>query len=32
MHIKGLVEQFAKDHGLKYTYHEVHEGLGELRR
>jgi predicted O-methyltransferase YrrM len=32
MHIKGLVEQFAAEKGLKYTYHEVHEGLGELRR
>jgi hypothetical protein len=31
-HIEGLVEQFAKDNGLKYTYHQVHEGLGELRR
>jgi hypothetical protein len=31
-HIEGLVEQFAKDKGLKYTYHQVHEGLGELRR
>jgi predicted O-methyltransferase YrrM len=32
MHIKGLVEQFAKDNGLQYKYHQVHEGLGELRR
>jgi predicted O-methyltransferase YrrM len=32
MHIHGLVEQFARDKGLKFTYHEVHEGLGELRR
>jgi predicted O-methyltransferase YrrM len=32
MHIKGLVEQFAAENGLKHTYHEVHEGLGELRR
>ena len=31
-HIEGLVEQFARDHDLKYTYHQVHEGLGELRR
>lgn len=32
MHIKGLTEQFADENGLKLTYHEVHEGLGELRR
>jgi hypothetical protein len=32
MHIKGLVEQFAAENGLQYKYHQVHEGLGELRR
>jgi predicted O-methyltransferase YrrM len=32
MHIKGIAEQFASEKGLKLTYHEVHEGLGELRR
>lgn len=32
MHIRGLVEKFATKKDLQYTYHQVHEGLGELRR
>jgi predicted O-methyltransferase YrrM len=31
MHIKGVVEQFAKEKALKLTYHQVHNGVGELR-
>jgi len=32
MHIKGLVEQFAKEKGLNLVYHTVHNGVGELRK
>jgi predicted O-methyltransferase YrrM len=32
MHIKALAEQFASEKGLQLTYHEVHNGVGELRR